>query len=236
MRPCLLAGPARADEGVLPGDEVAHLHRVAHGVDVRVARSRIRSFTTMLPLTPSSSPACLGQVGVRRDADGQHHHVGRAAAPRPSAAPARRPSVLAKPATECAQRAACTPCLPQLGVDERWPCRRPGAASAAGARWTMVTSTPSSRRFSAISRPMKPPPATTARRGAALVRQIPGCGRVSSTVRRVNTGWSSTPGQAGLGGPGARGRGSACHRTPRKSSPVVQVADRDGLALPGGWP
>ena len=62
--------------------------------------------------------------------------------------------------------------------------------------WTMVTSIPSSRRFSASSTLMKPPPASTADRGRcrlmySLMR------RVSSTVRRVNSLRMPMPGSRG---------------------------------------
>ena len=69
----------------------------------------------------------------------------------------------------------------------------------------MVTSRPSSRRFSATSRPMKPPPTMTADLGLfrstnALIR------RVSSTVRRVKSLSLSIPGRFGHTGfaPGDR--------------------------------
>lgn len=70
---------------------------------------------------------------------------------------------------------------------------------------TTVTWIPWWVRFSIISRPMKPPPTTTALRGALLWMNV--CSRsVSSTVRRVNTRADSTPGRAGRSGlaPGER--------------------------------
>ena len=83
------------------------------------------------------------------------------------------------------------------------------SASKGFIRWrgrcTMVTSNPSSRRFSATSRPMKPPPHTTAERGCSLSMNS-FMAKVSSTVRSVNRRSSPTPGRAGRVGraPGER--------------------------------
>ena len=77
------------------------------------------------------------------------------------------------------------------------------SASNGGISWgrscTMVTSRPSSRRFSASSSPMKPPPARTAERGLcrstnALMRSV------SSTVRSVNSVSQPSPGNGGCVG------------------------------------
>ncbi len=72
-------------------------------------------------------------------------------------------------------------------------------------RCTMVTSSPSSRRFSATSRPMNPPPHTTAERGpSASMKSF--IAKVSSTVRRVKSRSSPVPGSFGWVGraPGER--------------------------------
>ena len=49
-------------------------------------------------------------------------------------------------------------------------------------RWSSATAMPSSRRFSAISRPMKPPPTTVALRAAPSVTASR-MRKVSSTLR-----------------------------------------------------
>ena len=74
---------------------------------------------------------------------------------------------------------------------------------------TTVTKTPRARRFSAISRPMKPAPTITARSGrlASTYSLIPS---MSGTERRVKTPGLSMPGIGGLTGsaPGERTRAS----------------------------
>lgn len=80
-------------------------------------------------------------------------------------------------------------------------------------RWTMETSMPSSRRFSASSRLIKPPPARTTEPGFSR-RTNSRIFRLSSTVRRVNTRASSTP--AAPAWPAAhQGRGAACRSSPQ---------------------
>ena len=78
-------------------------------------------------------------------------------------------------------------------------------------RWSKVTFTPRSTRFSAISRPMNPPPTTVARKGfdwasawlarsACTFSRYSAIPKVSSTVRRVKIREELMPGRFGITG------------------------------------
>ena len=73
--PLLVGRPGKRDERVIAGDEVAHLHGVAHGVDVLDA-----GFHAIVhddaALDAGFKSGCLGEGRIGRDADGEHHHVG----------------------------------------------------------------------------------------------------------------------------------------------------------------
>ena len=73
--PLLVGRPGERDERVVAGDEVAHLHGVAHGVDVLDAglHAIVHGDAALdAPLKPRR----VGEGRIGRDADGQHHHVG----------------------------------------------------------------------------------------------------------------------------------------------------------------
>ena len=73
--PLLVGRPGKRDERVIAGDEVAHLHGVAHGVYVLDA-----GFHAIVhddaALDAGFKSGCLGEGRIGRDADGEHHHVG----------------------------------------------------------------------------------------------------------------------------------------------------------------
>ena len=60
---------------ILAGDIVLHLHRIAHGVDIRVGGLHPLVHNDAA-LEPQLQPGLGGQAAVGADAYGQHHHVG----------------------------------------------------------------------------------------------------------------------------------------------------------------
>ena len=67
--------PRQGDKGGLPGDEVVHLHRVTHGINVRVGGLH-PVIDQNAAFQAQFQPRVGGQSAVRRHADGQNHHVG----------------------------------------------------------------------------------------------------------------------------------------------------------------
>ena len=99
-------------------------------------------------------------------------------------------------------------------------------------RWTSVTSTPIPARFSATSRPMYPPPATTALRGLLAVTKSR-MANVSSTVRMVITLGSSVPDISGIRGfaPGDRIRTSYGSSYSEPSSSLLTLTVLESLSM-----
>ena len=73
--PLLVGGARQGDQRGLAGDGVAHLHGVAHGVDVGVGSLHAVVDGNAAPQA-QFQPGLGGQAAVRRHADGQHHHAG----------------------------------------------------------------------------------------------------------------------------------------------------------------
>ena len=156
----------------------------------------------MLPRMPSSSPASFARwvSGVTPMASSTMSE--RSGSLSSSSVSTESPSCR-NPVTVSPNRRA-TPCL-RISAWTKLAISVSSGANSCFGRWTMVTETPISTRFSAISRPIKPPPAKTAVFGfcSSTNRLML---RVSSTVRRVKTRSLSTPESAGTVGfaPGAR--------------------------------
>ena len=73
--PLLVGRPGERDERVVAGDEVAHLHGVAHGVDVLDAGLHAVVHDDAA-LDARLKPRRIRKGRIGRDADGEHHHVG----------------------------------------------------------------------------------------------------------------------------------------------------------------
>ena len=73
--PLLVGGAGQCDQGVLTGDKMLHLHRVAYGINIRHGGFHpvIDQDATLETQRQTGLP---GKTGVRRNADRQHHHVG----------------------------------------------------------------------------------------------------------------------------------------------------------------
>ena len=71
----LVGGTGQGEQSVLPGDEVPHLYRVAYGVNVR--NGGLHPVIDHDAVSDAQLQAgASGELRVRRNADGQHHHVG----------------------------------------------------------------------------------------------------------------------------------------------------------------
>ena len=71
----LVGGARQRDQRLLAGHEMGDLHGVPHGVDVRHGGLHPLVHNDAAPDAQLQS-GLLCQMGVRRDADGQQHHVG----------------------------------------------------------------------------------------------------------------------------------------------------------------
>ena len=127
--PLLVGGARQGEEGVLPGDEVLHLYRIPHSVDVR--RGGLHPVVHQdAALDPQLQPGRLGEAGVRRDADGQHHHVGGEG--RLVLQQHIDPVTVGGKALHSAAQMQPHPFLPQLGVEEGGHVRVQGIQQLAG--------------------------------------------------------------------------------------------------------
>ena len=72
--PLLVGGTGQGDQGILAGDIVLHLHRIASGIDVR-HRCLHPVVDHDTALDPQFQTSFFRESGVRRDADGQHRHA-----------------------------------------------------------------------------------------------------------------------------------------------------------------
>ena len=72
--PLAVGGPGQGDHGRLAGDKVRHLHRVAHGVDVRVLRAHVVVHLDAAARVAGQA-AVPGQRALRPHADAQHDQV-----------------------------------------------------------------------------------------------------------------------------------------------------------------
>ena len=64
----------QGDQGIRAGDKVAHLHRVPHRVDIRIRGLHPLVDQNGLP-DAQRKPGFFGQMGLRRDADGQDRQI-----------------------------------------------------------------------------------------------------------------------------------------------------------------
>ena len=172
-----------------------------HGSEVRMWVS-----VTMAPLIPVSSPAAEARSDSGTTPSATTAMSASSTRPLLSMT-LRRPPPSSKPVT-ASERSSSTPFpLRQWWTSAAMSLSRGG--STWSGRWTRVTLTPMCTRFSATSRPMYPPPVTTACVGL-LPTTNSRIARVSSTVRRVMTLGSSVPGMSGTRAlaPGERTRTS----------------------------
>ena len=106
-----------------------HLHRIPHSVDVR--RGGLHPVVHQdAALDPQLQPGRLGEAGVRRDADGQHHHVGGEG--RLVLQQHIDPVTVGGKALHSAAQMQPHPFLPQLGVEEGGHVRVQGIQQLAG--------------------------------------------------------------------------------------------------------
>ena len=156
----------------------------------------MRSFTAMLLRAPSESPA--SRASALSGATPIASSTRSASVSVLSLNCTRTPvSVSAKPETARPSRSS-TPCFLRCA----WRKLAMSASnwlSTCGCISTRRTSRPSSRRFSAISTPMKPPPTTTAERSFCPTT-VSRMRSVSSTVRSVSIRALSMPGSFGRTG------------------------------------
>jgi len=179
---------------------VLHLHRIPHSVDVR--RGGLHPVVHQdAALDPQLQPGRLGEAGVRRDADGQHHHVGGEG--RLVLQQHIDPVTVGGKALHSAAQMQPHPFLPQLGVEEGGHVRVQGIQQLAGPLDHGDVDAQLPQVFHQLH--ADEAAAGTADRGwcCSMNSRI---FRVSSTVRRVNRRSIPTPGSAGWVGraPGER--------------------------------
>ena len=73
--PLLVCGACQRNQGILPGDEVFHLHSVAYRIDVR-DRSLHPVVDHDASLDTQFQSGIFGKTGIRGNPDCQHYHVG----------------------------------------------------------------------------------------------------------------------------------------------------------------
>mmetsp|Transcript_32185 Transcript_32185/g.103938 ORF Transcript_32185/g.103938 Transcript_32185/m.103938 type:complete len:228 (-) Transcript_32185:333-1016(-) len=163
-RPCRLAGPASATIQLPPvkGFFTSTASPTAQtcGTDVRILSS-----TTMPPRAPSSTPAAFamsvsGRTPKPRITTSAAMRVPSPAPPRSTSEP-RPPLARGSKALMGALSSTRTP-LPSIFCCSIEATSGSNGPSSCGRASTMVVSMPSLESCSAISMPMKPPPATTA--------------------------------------------------------------------------
>ena len=212
---------------------------------------RIWSSTLMPPRSPSCTPAIVASVVSGR--------TPRATITRSAGWEAPERVVTSRDSSSCCANDAtpspsttCTPCISRASLTRLAYSTSRGMSTWSASSMT-VTSKPRWARFSAISRPMNPPPTTTAWRAGRTVwkpeyRSMPArklvprsihsrMARASGTVRTEKTPGRSIPGIGGWteAAPGARTRVSydsvlsAPVATSRSCTVLAVSVDADGL-------
>ena len=116
MRPCLLAGPARATSAGCAGDGVSRPPPRRPRRRCPGPRCACGCRPRWCPSDPAPGPPALASVGLRRDADGQHHQVGTSMLSLPSRGTSMPSAVSCDSSPPRARSAGRRPCLAQLGV------------------------------------------------------------------------------------------------------------------------
>ncbi len=182
------------DQRPLPGDKVLHFDRVADREDVGVARAHVL-VNTDAPALADLEPGRLRERGFRPHADGQNHDVRRmrlAGAREHFQRSVRHLSKAGHAVIEFESDAVLDQVAfdkpRHLRIERRHHLVQLFDERHLSPRWT---------RFSTISRPMNPPPTTTARFGfVTTCNPVYEFSPVRVSVPHAALGWCGRPGRS----------------------------------------